>query len=449
MTTQLRSAGSRRAAFFASILILGLAPLPFGSTDGLTQSLWTLVLAGVGLFVAIRGGVGGAARVIATTFAFTGAVVLYVLFHALFLMHRAPPGSEILIPVLTNGVEAAHGALLACQPVMAAALAFSLAAIAARPPGNLARLWDACVVTGTAFAAIALLQQVFMPGWIFWEAKSAYLSSLTLPFVNRNTAAAYYGMVALISLARISLVIDRRNRLPRLRILCLVIVLIAFFATVSRAGIVIFFSAMLCFALVSRRQLFGGVPAKWVWGGALSMLLIGLPVLAGRLAARFSVEGFLDDSRACVYEATLRGIKDFLPWGAGLGWFEWVLPAYRNIGCGISGIWETAHSFYLQGLFELGWPFLVAVAAFYVIAAVFILRVNSGSSGLTIKWAAVALLFAITAHNVIDFSLQIFGFTLPLSVVLGSAAGFLARGARSVSAPSRTSMLRHQGAMEA
>jgi hypothetical protein len=423
------SIGSRREAFLVCVSILVLAPLPFGSTSTLLQAFWAVVLGAVGLLVMFRGGIGSAAPVVIAASTLCGAIVLYVLAQALYLVDHTPLGVETLVPTPTSGAALAQGALLASMPLLAIGLAFCLAAIAARPPGNLARLWDFCAATGTVFAALALLQHSLLPDWILWEEKRFYAASLTAPFINRNTAAAYYGMIALISLARIAWVSGENGHFLKIRTVCLAIVLIALFATVSRAGIVVFSIALLGLGLAYRRQLFAEVAPKWIWTITILLLVAGVPILAARLAQRLSIEGFLDGSRACVYGSTLRAVKDFLPWGTGLGWFEWVLPAYRDIECGISGIWETAHSFYLQGLLELGFPFILFLLAFYGAAAVILANAPSGKAGSIVKLTAGALLLGVSAHNLIDFSAQVFGFALPLFVILGSAAGFLARGA--------------------
>jgi hypothetical protein len=423
------SSGSRREAFLICASILILVPLPFGSTSTLLQAFWAVLLGAVGLLVMFRGGVGSAAPVVIAASALCGAILVFVLAQALHLVDHTPLGIEALVPTPTGGAALAQGAMLASMPLVAIGLAFCLAAIAARPPGNLARLWDFCAATGTGFAILALLQHSLAPEWILWEEKRFYAASLTAPFVNRNTAAAYYGMIALISLARIAWISDESGHFRKLRTFGLAIVLVALFATVSRAGIVVFFIALLGLGLAYRRQLFAEVAPKWIWTISILLLVAGVPILAARLAQRLSVEGFLDGSRACVYGSTLRAIKDFLPWGTGLGWFEWVLPAYRDIECGISGIWETAHSFFLQGLLELGFPFVLFLAAFYGLAGMILARPTPSKEGSIVKLTAVVLLLGVSAHNLIDFSAQVFGFALPLSVILGSAAGFLARGA--------------------
>src|SRR5262249_28136647 len=46
---------------------------------------------------------------------------------------------------------------------------------------------------GVAYAAYGVFALLFDPAEILWREKTAYFGSLTSTFVNRNTAAAYFG----------------------------------------------------------------------------------------------------------------------------------------------------------------------------------------------------------------------------------------------------------------
>src|SRR5581483_1172193 len=94
------------------------------------------------------------------------------------------------------------------------------------------------------------------PTLILWRDKTAYLGSVTGTFINRNTAAAYFGSCAVVWMLLI--LEDIRRRLPERHVewkrlsvdlreippkqilpqlLALLICLMAMFMTTSRAGV--------------------------------------------------------------------------------------------------------------------------------------------------------------------------------------------------------------------
>ena len=52
--------------------------------------------------------------------------------------------------------------------------------------------------SGAAYAAYGILAHLFDPTHILWREKEAYLESVTGTFINRNTAAAYFGSCAVV-----------------------------------------------------------------------------------------------------------------------------------------------------------------------------------------------------------------------------------------------------------
>ena len=52
--------------------------------------------------------------------------------------------------------------------------------------------------SGAAYAAYGILAHLFDPTHILWREKDAYLQSVTGTFINRNTAAAYFGSCAVV-----------------------------------------------------------------------------------------------------------------------------------------------------------------------------------------------------------------------------------------------------------
>ena len=133
-------------------------------------------------------------------------------------------------------------------------------------------------------------------------------------------------------------------------------------------------------------------------------------------------------SRQMVYggsearKAGHRSIKQH-PWlGTGLGTFRWVFPAYRNSNGAIPayGVWEQAHNPTLEIASEMGIPFTILVIAGWL--GVFIVL----GRGMTARrrdeiLPAAAFWIGLLAvlHSLVDFSLQIPGFSLAILPLIG------------------------------
>jgi O-antigen ligase len=122
--------------------------------------------------------------------------------------------------------------------------------------------------------------------------------------------------------------------------------------------------------------------------------------------------------RIAVDESVLVAIKAS-PWlGYGYGAFEQAFPMFRGDHLAAHGIWEYAHNDWLEALMVLGVP---AGLVLWLIFGWVLLRCTLGSLRLgslccTIA-SAVCLLTVL--HSLVDFSLQIQGFALPVLAILG------------------------------
>ncbi len=309
--------------------------------------------------------------------------------------------------------------------------------------------------SGGALALWSLVTFLLFPDTLLFSEKRYYLDSLTGAFVNRNTAGTYFGLVSLTLFTRLVLLsknVDWRNVAGRLagrwhhhrspfptkvlfHAVLLLLSLIALFLTKSRAGIGSTFAA---FLLLVPLLLLGtgerrhstpfrdnGHSSLWRFAralaGLLAVLLIGL-VFADRALFRAEVQG-LDDARFCVAPSIFTAARDNSLVGTGFGTFRWFFPAYRDAQCGIVGIWDRAHSVYLEGYLGLGVVFWIALAiGVLFLLATFVrgLRERRRKRG----YAALGLagLVLVLAHSAVDFSLQIPGFAAVFAAVMAATA---------------------------
>jgi O-antigen ligase len=276
---------------------------------------------------------------------------------------------------------------------------------------------------------------------VLWREKIAYQDVLTSTFINRNTAAVYFGSCAVLWL--LLLLQKVRQHLPsgpihwksiparllnnpqRPIILSFVILILCIgtmLMTNSRAGIVLSLMALVV-ALVAflHRDLpkRGGAIAALAIGGLIALLI--LQVLGGNVSGRFDAQGLSDEGRLEAYRSTLALIADH-PWfGTGLGTFVWSFPAYRSAQISMWGVWDRAHSTPLELAADLGLPLAVLIVlAWMIVLGVLLRGIRTRRRDVIVPTGAFAVAILGLVHSVIDFSLQIPGYSIPVFALTGA-----------------------------
>jgi O-antigen ligase len=295
--------------------------------------------------------------------------------------------------------------------------------------------------SGAAYAVYGIVSYLIDPSHILWREKTAYLGVLTSTFINRNTAAVYFGSCSVLWLLISSQHLRRRlmpgpirwqsvpgwllSEAPRPLVVSfamLLLCLAAMLMTNSRAGIVLSLIALIAaFAAFFHRDLprRGGIAAALMIGGLMALVL--LQVLGGNVSGRLQVQGLADEGRLETYRSSLRMIADH-PWfGTGLGTFVWSFPAYRNASASTWGIWDLAHSTPLELASDLGLPLAGLIGlAWLVVLAVLCRGVRIRRRDLIVPVAALVVAALGLAHSCIDFSLQISGYSIVVFALTGA-----------------------------
>ncbi len=295
--------------------------------------------------------------------------------------------------------------------------------------------------SGVAYAVYGIASYLIDPSHILWREKTAYLDVLTSTFINRNTAAVYFGSCAVLWLLILSQHLRRSlppgpihwrsvprwllSEMPRPILVSfgmLLLCLAAMLMTNSRAGIVLSLIALIAaFAAFFHRDLprRGGIAAALAIGGLIALIL--LQALGGNVSGRFEVQGLADEGRLETYRSTLRMIADH-PWfGTGLGTFVWSFPAYRSANVSMWGIWDLAHSTPLELASDLGLPLAGLIGlAWLIVLAVLTRGVRIRRRDLIVPVAALAVAVLGLAHSCIDFSLQIPGYAIIVFALTGA-----------------------------
>lgn len=321
-------------------------------------------------------------------------------------------------------------------------LAFTAGVVVASDRQLARQLLWVVAISGLTYAVVGIATFLIEPSRIFliYE-KQAHVTSLTSPFINRNTAAVYYGCCALIWLMFCCERIERhlpsegfswarfRRRLDlgirrKIAIFAFgwLVCLLAMFLTGSRAGAgVSLLAAVASVAMFFYRRLPRRYGVVLTVGGGILASLVLLQVLGGGVGGRFSSLGLSDEGRLSTYRATWRMIQDH-PWlGNGFGTFEWAYPAYRTDDISLSGIWNRAHNSFLELASDGGMLMAAAVIiALLAAAAVLLHGVRTRRRDLIIPVVALCATAAAVAHSMVDFSLQIPGYAIVIFSLLGA-----------------------------
>jgi len=442
-----KSKGANRIASAILLVATAGAPLPFGSRDMTTVALWCFLL-GVGLIFASPRHLLPHHKVL-----LAGVAVLALCFA--FVLHEqlsehpwiAQPhqiwakASTLMSKPLVPVVSILRGEpFYALGPSLAAMPALILGLVIGAEP---ARARQALMVFGWSAVGYALYGiGSLLYGQIAAGTSTSLDGNLTSTFINRNTAAAYFGSAAAVWLM---LVLSKlRGRLPRgpvvwaempkhlfadgsvereliVRFCSFFICLAAMFMTGSRAGVFVsLFVMSLAFVVFFRRDLPRGKGLVIAAFGAAAGALILLQVLGGNVEGRIDIVGLTDPARAEAWRSTLRMIGDH-PWfGTGLGTFAWAFPSYRSANISILGVWDLAHSTPLELAAELGIPLTALITAGWIAAFIVLFRGSSRSRRRTVApLAAFAAALIANVHSAVDFSLQVPGYAIVIFAITG------------------------------
>jgi O-antigen ligase len=110
------------------------------------------------------------------------------------------------------------------------------------------------------------------------------------------------------------------------------------------------------------------------------------------------------------------------PWfGTGLGTFEWSFPGYRGVNVSMWGVWTDAHSTPLELAGDLGLPLTGLVGLAWTFVLIVLIRgVRTRRNDRIMAVGALAVAILALAHSVIDFSLQIPGYTIVVFALVGA-----------------------------
>ena len=441
-------------------VIVGLALLNYGAVEKAPLGVISVLTAcALGVSVALLGvsdhlrpGFIGAVGVAAIS-------IVYVFYQTLDLPHGAPSQpawhqlQELEIVASSAKSLTAYDDWPALLGLLAPIMTFMLGLTLFDTDERSLQALKFIGLFGGASASLAILQFFLFPEMLLFGKKVHYIGNLTGFFVNRNTAATFFGVNAIVQLGLLSynahkvewwrlwdlaaqgqgLPVGQRRKIWSVAgfLMLLVLSLAALALTRSRAGIGFSLVALTILTVTATnrpasagrgRESIRRRSSRWLRLG-LSLVLAtiavgGISAIAGRALLRAEQQG-LQDARFCVLPGIWAGAKDYFPLGAGLASFEAVFPGYRNFRCGINGVWDMAHNVYLETVFALGVAGIVCwLLGAATLLAFFLKGLRRRRRLRFAPETGLAVFVLVTLHSAVDFSVQIPGFAMYVSAVI-------------------------------
>lgn len=430
----------------ALILLLALAPLPFGAVHAFTWGVFGASLGLLGIVYALglsRIGIGPNVSPASLPWA-AGAFGLYCLF---LVAQLAPLGT--LFPSLT--AFSANGMVFASDTISVAAnqtalmllrhltygLLFFLMLQVSQNPSRREFMLNALlvIIMGYCLLGIVSLQS---GDTVLGLNKTSYAGSATGPFVNRNSYATYLAMGAMIALVQAGRVIVRQasrhshdGMVPGTITKALLyatgylLLVGVIFATNSRMGIAVTMVGSIVVLVVLAMRL----GRAWMLLVPVVVVLLGSLALALFLFGESVLARLIDDSSSAVGRFDLYGQTWQLIWqrpwlGFGGGAFEQAFAWVAHPPVSPDLRWDRAHSTYLSLWSEMG---LIA-GTLPMLAFVFLAwRLVAGLIRHSDDWAFQAVGFSVLVvvglHSLVDFSLEIQANALLFTAIMAIAVG--------------------------
>lgn len=456
----------------ASVLLFAVvvaAPICFGSTDATITAVWCVALGAVLLIVPLRDAAPRHLAIFLAVTAVTVAGYAFVLHEQTGEPWIAAPdplwaeAARLLEhPVAGSPAIASHqpwlslGNTLACLSALICGFALGADRDTAR------RLLRVIAFSGAALAIYGIAAHALDPTHILWREKLAYRDVLTATFVNRNTAAVYFGSCAIVwfiffserirewrglNLRWPAILGDFFHRLDgktTFYFAGLFVCLAAVFMTASRAGTAFSLLGLVVAGIALFRTSLSRSGRTMIGLALLAFIgLTLLQIMGAGVLGRFDLEGLAEGGRVQTYAATLRMIGDH-PWfGVGLGNFVWSYPSYRGDDISMWGVWDRAHSTPLELAAELGLPLTLLICLDWLVILALLGRGLFQSQRIpSTTLAAFCTALIAVLHSAMDFSLQVPGFSILVFALVGAGIAQSLRPASRIARPPENSFNR-------
>ncbi len=413
---------------------VALAPLPFGLANPLLQSIWVVFMA-VALILGQFRQQTRSSTVLNLVFIGCVGLLFFIYASQSGLMSGAFSPAKIFGPYLNVKWTSFDNSIAESGNLFLIVLAVGLGFVFGGRGDFDERLIWVVAWSSLGYALLGLIQAYWTPDLVLWAVRPSYQGYVIGPFVNRNTAADYFGFGAvvwcLLALRQQGLnafeysTFDRRMLYLKWFATFLLLACVALSG--SRAGAV--FSLI---SLVISISLYGALRNRKLGlelkiGKLIVISTLCAVVVFGLFSANFSQRlaehGLADESRAAVFSASKQLLDGNVWFGTGPGSFSWLFPEIRPDGLSISNSLDHVHNSYLESAIELGLPlvgFMTLLSAFAICFLLYRLY-QKDTKGSLLPIVAFSSFTVAMFHSVIDFPLFIPGYAVPIMALFSVA----------------------------
>lgn len=433
--------------FFLYALLL--APIPFGANRAWAWSLYTILLALVGLIVCVTALLGRTdMRISIQTLKHSLYLICIPITWSLLQSFNFTPNSwahpfwQLAAEQLPLSVEphislAPQETATALMKLGSYLLVFFISLQFNRCSEHAALTFKSIAYAGLIYAVYGLVISLGQYNMLLWFEKWVYQESVTSTFVNRNSYATYAGLTLLSSFSLLFEKIQptfqygvknhygKQHFLEHILVRCwfpLLLIMItttALFLSLSRGGFLSTALAVFTFFIVLLLN------RKIKHNSSMLLLLAAIAVVSWGVSSNKLIErldSILSENqdRLLVYDILSKATIENRWLGVGYGSFEKSFRLYRDES--ITAYYDKAHNTYLENIFELGLLQASALFAAIFLTALICLR------GVWIRrknWIYPAIGFSssllVGAHALVDFSLQIPAVAFTYALIMGAA----------------------------
>jgi len=436
--------------FYGLLLVLILAPLPFGSNRPWSWSLLSLLIGLLTISWCISYLLKEKkmqihlARIKVPLLLFISTILwAFIQTSTLIPESWGHPLWQITAQTLEIEIPAKislapEQSTTAAMRLMSYGLVFILAMYYCQKSENAKKLFNWLAVAGFCYAVYGLFIYLGDFNKILWFDKWTYQNDVTSTIVNRNSYATYAGLSLLCLIPNIlrqfkssatyglnsnygkQLFIETLITRAWQPTLMFFIVGTALFLSHSRGGFLSTSLAIIClFSLLSFSKKLQNRALTFAAVAVISMAVTLFSISSEKLMQRMGQISIEKSERLKVYSATLNGIANNPYLGYGYGSYESSFRLYRTKE--IRSNYDKAHNTYLENIFELGIP---AASALFISIFLIALRCLTGIWNRQRNWVYPAIGFSSTilvaAHSLVDFSLQIPAVAVTYAAMLGA-----------------------------
>jgi len=343
------------------------------------------------------------------------------------IVSTASPEIKEIVTLSPHAIPLSHSISIypfatetAFSRLLAYLMVFSIAVFGIQNRERLYRMLKVLAVFGFIVAVFGIIQHTAGNGKIYWFRELTHGGSPFGPFVNRNHFAGFIGMIIPLSLG-VGLMTRSLEKKVMYTFFSITMT-IALFFSLSRGGIVSFFSGIMVFIFVvfgktySVRRL---VPVfLFILILASYILYLGITPIIDR----FLQTDVSNEQRLLAWQGLLSALKDYPIFGSGLGTFQYIFKIYKPDGLYL--YWDHAHNDYLELLLEVGIVGIIIIAIFFFFELKALFKTPWEDKETYLRAAFLSSITTIAVHSVVDFNLQIPSNAITFFLILGMAVSF-------------------------